>query len=1003
VGSKTFNYTGGWQSWTVPAGVTSITVYMNGAGSGLRRGGRVEGKLSVTPGKKLYLVCGGAGKGGSSGGTGGGGSFGGGGTGGDGKSGAGGDGGGGFSEIRRDSTSGTIVAVAGGAGGDSGDNGAGGAGGGSTGASGGRGTSGSGSTGAATGGTQTQGGNGGTSSSGSEFNGHSAPDTAVSTAGAGGEADHYSYGGGGGGGGWRSGGGGQAASKGYAPGGGGGGGSNYTGGMTSTKTIQSYATGNGVVSLLWTDPAPANLPPTVPTSAQVNGITASAGLPTKDYGDITISAIVNDPDSGDTVRMLVRLSVNDFATYGDYYTGYVARGARASVVIHNHGQNLHYKARLYSQDNHNLFSTTYNSIDYFTNRSPLAPQLLQPAENVSIPSINSTVFTWVHIDPDPTDAQKGFELRYRTAASASVAAGAWTTITQTNNPYATWTINPNTFRGNTFYEWTVRTSDVTGGLYGEWAQVNSFFASSVSTPPTLVSPSKDQARDVHAAIPFVWQFVDPDQGDSQNRADIRYRVLGQDDTAWVTLLGAAAPGTPGASTTWTLPPDTFVPGYQYEWQVRTYDTVGTGVASGWSASGTFWGIGTPGELALGPPIADSPFIQGALGCGEYRAFIYAQGGMRVIGEITPMTDLNFKRVRDDISNCLIHSNGFGQDCCALYASLRCWMHEIVVFRDGVRVWEGPITRIGYTVDSVEIEAKDVMGYLYRRVMRQGYNDSYQTVPGSEVDPKERIVLPVLNVVERAERIIINALAPYDPNVLPYLTSIKFSDDAKQSRVVPDFNQTAWEQVDDLAATAGLDYTVIGRRIILWDTHRLLGKLPEMRDGDFSDPPVVTEYGMQTCNYMVVTNNSGVYAAARPVHETTPFQSYGPIEMVASDYAGSDAATDDVLTAEARQDLIDNLTDQARRNIDDRWPTPVIVRVPDNSTLNPAIAVGFDQLVPGVWIPLRSTATCREVVQWQKLDSVTVNVDAGGGEKVQVVMSPAPNGGDPDADAAAEAD
>jgi len=81
VGSKTFNYTGGWQSWTVPAGVTSITVYMNGAGSGLRRGGRVEGKLSVTPGKKLYLVCGGAGKGGSSGGTGGGGSFGGGGTG----------------------------------------------------------------------------------------------------------------------------------------------------------------------------------------------------------------------------------------------------------------------------------------------------------------------------------------------------------------------------------------------------------------------------------------------------------------------------------------------------------------------------------------------------------------------------------------------------------------------------------------------------------------------------------------------------------------------------------------------------------------------------------------------------------------------------------------------------------------------------------------------------------------------------------------------------------
>jgi hypothetical protein len=160
--------------------------------------------------------------------------------------------------------------------------------------------------------------------------------------------------------------------------------------------------------------------------------------------------------------------------------------------------------------------------------------------------------------------------------------------------------------------------------------------------------------------------------------------------------------------------------------------------------------------------------------------------------------------------------------------------------------------------------------------------------------------------------------------------------------------------------------------------------------------------MQLCNYMAVTNGSGVWGAVTPTGQTEKNQSFGPIEMVATGYSDSAAASADVMTQAAMQDLRDTFVDQAKRNIAHRWPAPVVVRVPDNSTLSPSVGIGFDQLVPGVWIPLRSAATCREVVQWQKLDSVDVTVDAAGGEAVQVVMSPAPNGGsDPDADAAAE--
>ena len=81
----------------------------------------------------------------------------------------------------------------------------------------------------------------------------------------------------------------------------------------------------------------------------------------------------------------------------------------------------------------------------------------------------------------------------------------------------------------------------------------------------------------------------------------------------------------------------------------------------------------------------------------------------------------------------------------------------------------------------------------------------------------------------------------------------------------------------------------------------------------------------------------------------------------------------------------------------------MVRVPDNSTLSPDLNVGINQLVPGVWIPIRCDGGIRTVSQWQKLDAVGVRQDANG-ETISVTMGPAPNdGSDPDADAALEED
>ena len=207
----------------------------------------------------------------------------------------------------------------------------------------------------------------------------------------------------------------------------------------------------------------------------------------------------------------------------------------------------------------------------------------------------------------------------------------------------------------------------------------------------------------------------------------------------------------------------------------------------------------------------------------------------------------------------------------------------------------------------------------------------------------------------------------------------------------------------MAAHAGIDYCASGRRIVLWDTHNPIGRLPEMRDGDFSDSLVVSEYGMSYSNYFAVTNNNGIWGAAYPGgvdRETLP-GSTGWVEQLASSYGESEGPeAQQTLTKDGQKKLEKTFREQARRNISGRYPAPLVVRVPDNTTLSPDLNIGINQLVPGVWIPLRAERTVRKVAQWQKLDSVTVTQSAEG-EKITVVMSPAPNAGqDPDADLAA---
>lgn len=410
----------------------------------------------------------------------------------------------------------------------------------------------------------------------------------------------------------------------------------------------------------------------------------------------------------------------------------------------------------------------------------------------------------------------------------------------------------------------------------------------------------------------------------------------------------------------------------WEWQVQTRDA--SGIWSYASAIARFWIVAAPQSGEVRP--VPSGTIDGAtLGCGTHTIQIFRRGGKDRTGVLTGVSYVDWSRVRDDISTSKIVVSDWDVDCGNLLSKLQCWAYEVVITRDNGfskdRVWEGPITLLTYEVDKVTIEAKDVIGYAYRRIIKQAMSDRANGA----------------TVTERATQVLLNAFAPDDPNVLAYLNTISADTDAMQYRSIPAYSRTAFEEIDDMAANAGLDYTAVGRSILLWGTKHRIGTLPEFKDADLGSPPIVSEYGMSMANRYVVSDGNGVWGeATRGLDVSGNDETYGLVEMLSSTWASDSESETGTYTQEGTETIIESFKGYAERSIADKYPPPVVVRVPDNTTLNPGTLLSIQQLVPGVVIPLRSTGTLRTVVADQKLDSVKM-IEQDGEEKISITLSP----------------
>lgn len=389
----------------------------------------------------------------------------------------------------------------------------------------------------------------------------------------------------------------------------------------------------------------------------------------------------------------------------------------------------------------------------------------------------------------------------------------------------------------------------------------------------------------------------------------------------------------------------------------------------------------------------------------HRVMIYDRGGVRKVDELLDIAEVEYTRERDEITGARVVVSG--RSCRGQRSFLQqiaAMRHEVVIFRGSDRVWEGPILEVRWFRDRVELVAHDVGEYVDwtmlskdwpnedgggQRYMTERIRDilTYELQTPYDADVGSAGVPDVITV-PRWENLGSGAwpLEQWGPpiNILPHL-DVRASTGPQgiltRSSTLA-FEMTVGEHLRNLAE-GGLDFTVIGRRLLIWDSATSIGRTRQLTDADFYGELQVIASGTEHAALAHVSaqrddEGEGAGADAASVGNAgAPDPFYGVWTRLAS--LASEEGNDTPSQME--------LNSQARRQLVGRNPVPTEIIVPQGGGLRLSHDLRINELVPGVVMPVRATLNLRPVSQDQRLDKVTVK-EVPGTETVQVSLSPA---------------
>lgn len=348
-----------------------------------------------------------------------------------------------------------------------------------------------------------------------------------------------------------------------------------------------------------------------------------------------------------------------------------------------------------------------------------------------------------------------------------------------------------------------------------------------------------------------------------------------------------------------------------------------------------------------------------LGIGDYQ-FFFADRAGKIFGQVPNVNLARLTWERDDFGTVLLFLGLPSAMDCDMFDELHTIRHELVVVRNGDVVWEGPITRIGFYSDRVEIDARDVSWYLTRRV-----NEGKWDHTGTSV-----------NYLYELQGLLQQHYPPVnDPyRIGEHLQTISSAADPKTASVLQPYRQTLYDVLQNASDRGGVDYVVRGRRIILYGHKTRIGQTVKLTPEHFSEQPEVVEYGSRVATRAFTVLENGKLATASAPQEWIDY--YGFIDIANTN------------TDEGEADSNQAISEISANTVNNGYPAPIEVRIPDGATVQTSAPVTFEELMPGMWLPVEAQVRCRPITRLLLVDRLQTIWNAGN-ETVQITTSQVP--------------
>lgn len=346
-----------------------------------------------------------------------------------------------------------------------------------------------------------------------------------------------------------------------------------------------------------------------------------------------------------------------------------------------------------------------------------------------------------------------------------------------------------------------------------------------------------------------------------------------------------------------------------------------------------------------------------LGCpSSYDVYIADRSGETLLRRLVTWDQVIWHRTQDATSEATVRlAPAFGgAACCADIAGLRNWKHEIVVYRDGRRVWTGPLVNIRRDRQGVvTLTGRDKTAWLAKRLMRETLSLSADAAD-------------VFNYVVDHAMGQDNVPGLYGTATA---TGLVIQRDYKASAL-----QLASDALADVARTA-IDYTMIGPTLVAGNFAVPAEPIAILTDPHLLEYPEIELDGLQAGTEWLVGAGStdedgfgtiGVYGGIDP--------ELGLLTMASTELTFDDQAS----------------ADQAAKT---RWElTSGDLIAGTDFVLSEDAPLTIDMAVPGAVVSVALNDACLALVGLARLNEVTVTVDAGDdGLSEQVSLSLQPVG------------